>query len=98
MKLKALRPLDGAYGRVAPGQEFEASPVTARSLLDRGLAIEVKEVPAPQNKAAPAARNKGVKAPLAGSPTGAGKPALSSRAARPRKPSASKKPKAAPAS
>ena len=73
MKLKALRPLVGSYGRVEDGQEFEAPPSTAKSLLDRGLAVKVKgEAPHP-NKAAATAENKAAKAPLAGSRTGGGK-------------------------
>ena len=42
MKLIANRQLTGAYGTVAPGDEFEAYDPVASSLLNRGLAREAK--------------------------------------------------------
>lgn len=42
VKLEALRPLDGDYGKVAPGDEFTALEAVAKSLIERGLAVAVE--------------------------------------------------------
>ena len=62
IKLTALKPLSGDYGRVRPGDAFEVSDEsTAESLESRGLAEryrEAKQMPAPANKMMPEAENK----------------------------------------
>lgn len=63
MKLKAIDTLHVSSVRpenLLAGEEFEVSEAVGQSLVDRGLAAEVKAkaAPAPQNKAEPAPKNK----------------------------------------
>lgn len=105
VKLKAIKPLFGVYGAIEPGQEFEASDSHARYYERRGVAVPVvgaKMQKAQQNKAergAPANKSETDPTPsrLAGSRTGAAKPASSSQAAPAPKKSTSRKAKAKPA-
>lgn len=62
IKLTALRPLTGDYGRVREGEAFEVpDEATAESLEARGLAEryrEAKQTPPPANKMMPEPENK----------------------------------------
>lgn len=61
MKLKAKDTLHVSSVKpenLAPGEEFEVSEAVGRSLVERGLATEVKAAPAPKNKAEPKPKNK----------------------------------------
>lgn len=61
MRLKAIDTLNvSAVGpdNIAPGAEFDASDDQGRELVERGLAVEVKAAPAPENKMEMATVNK----------------------------------------
>lgn len=97
VKIRALRPFFGVYGRVKVGDEIEVSEAHARRYHQRGLAVPAsyKMATAPKNKMEAAPANKAAANPSAaprhGSPTGAAKPSSSSRAARQPKPLTSRK-------
>lgn len=92
VKIRALRPFVGVYGRVKVGDEIEVSEAHAKRYHQRGLAVPTayKMAAAHQNKMEAAPANKAVanpsQAPRHGSPTGAAKPSSSSRGARQPKP------------
>lgn len=43
VKLSAIRPLSGSYGKVSPGAPFVTDNRTAESLMSRGLAERYRE-------------------------------------------------------
>ena len=61
MKLKAKDTLHvSSVGpeNIPPNGQFEVSDEVGKALIERGLAVEVKAAPAPENKMAPAPSNK----------------------------------------
>jgi len=43
MKVRALADLSGTVGDRAAGEEFATDATTAKSLIDRGLVVEIKD-------------------------------------------------------
>lgn len=94
MLIKALRPLDGHYGHVDSGQEFDCPQTLATRLIQRGVAVRAAAAPPRRTGGAPT--NPGpASGPLAGSPTGAAERPSSSGVDHPRRRSGSKGSKAA---
>ncbi|RMM85916.1 Prophage PssSM-03, Orf23 [Pseudomonas coronafaciens pv. coronafaciens] len=52
MNVRALATISGAVGERTAGDEFTVDAATAKSLIDRGLAEEVKNTPTPKTEKA----------------------------------------------
>ncbi len=93
VKVRALRPFFGSYGKVKAGDEVEVSEAHAKRFIDRGLAVPAsykREKPA-LNKMEGSPANKAEARPSTGGQTGKAKQSPSSPAGQVSKTSPSTK-------